>query len=291
MKLIFIDFDGTLYDNRARIIYPSSLSAMEEARNRGHKVFLCSGRSYSGLKEYLPLPVDGICCGSGGEVYIGEELIDSHYMDAESIKKLIPCLDKNRMGYSIETSDGNFLSPAAWDRFLKRHKGIPAETLASIIRSNSWAKLDNGNTGYGKVCKMCVYFSCLSDFLSLMTLSDFHYVVIGKENEADGVAEITRKNVSKATAVQEVAAYYGLNLKNTVAVGDSENDMDLRRVCRLFAAMGNAAATIKESADYITAGIHENGLYHALKHFKLIDGTGDRKMMVKVPNRRSNRIN
>ena len=35
-------------------------------------------------------------------------------------------------------------------------------------------------------------------------------------------------------------------------------------------AMGDGTDVAKEHADYVTRGLHEDGIYHALKHFALI---------------------
>ena len=35
-------------------------------------------------------------------------------------------------------------------------------------------------------------------------------------------------------------------------------------------AMGDGTDVAKEHANYVTKGLHEDGIYHALKHFGLI---------------------
>ena len=49
-KILFIDVDGTLvdYDNN---IPQSAVEAIKIARNNGHKVYICTGRSKS-IKNY-----------------------------------------------------------------------------------------------------------------------------------------------------------------------------------------------------------------------------------------------
>jgi HAD-superfamily hydrolase, subfamily IIB len=272
-KIIFIDFDGTLYDNRARLIYESSIIAMKKSREKGHKIFICSGRSISGLKQYLYLPVDGICCGSGSEVYVGNKLIYSKYFPAKEVKKLIKRLDGSYIGYSLETNNGNYLSPLAWERFIYNHRELSKEAVDLIIKNNDWFKVKNLDIDSLNVCKMCVYFNDLNIFKLLMEQFDLNYVVITKENQRDNIAELTLKNVSKWTAVQKVIKYLSADIKDTIGIGDSENDMELIEGCQLSAAMGNAVDKIKKSADFVTTKINDNGIYNVFKHFKLIDCT------------------
>ena len=55
-----------------------------------------------------------------------------------------------------------------------------------------------------------------------------------------------------------------------MAIGDGENDIDMLRFAGIGIAMGNAPSQVKETADYVTDHIDEDGVMRALKHFGLI---------------------
>ena len=57
-KLVFLDIDGTLVD-KLETIHPSTVKAMELARENGHRLFISSGR-YKGIvpKCLAPLHLD-----------------------------------------------------------------------------------------------------------------------------------------------------------------------------------------------------------------------------------------
>ena len=44
-KYIFLDVDGTLYSPKLGEIPESAMEAIRLAREEGHKIFLCTGRS------------------------------------------------------------------------------------------------------------------------------------------------------------------------------------------------------------------------------------------------------
>ena len=67
-KILFIDVDGTLvdYDNN---IPQSAVEAIKIARNNGHKVYICTGRSKSEVyQELWDIGLDGMIGGNGSYV-------------------------------------------------------------------------------------------------------------------------------------------------------------------------------------------------------------------------------
>lgn len=81
--------------------------------------------------------------------------------------------------------------------------------------------------------------------------------------------EITHKEYNKATAIQFVKDYYNEEYE-TVAIGDSENDLTMLNYADISVAMGNGVDCVKEKADYVTDKIDNDGLYKAFKYLKLI---------------------
>lgn len=80
--------------------------------------------------------------------------------------------------------------------------------------------------------------------------------------------EITHSEYNKATAIQFVKNYYKEKYE-TVAMGDSENDLPMLEYADISIAMGNGVKEVKEKADYVTDKIDNDGLYKAFKHLKL----------------------
>ena len=69
-KYLFFDIDGTLA-GASRRITEKTRWALEEARRRGHKVFLCTGRVPASIVgDAKELQVDGTISGAGSFVEI-----------------------------------------------------------------------------------------------------------------------------------------------------------------------------------------------------------------------------
>jgi HAD superfamily hydrolase (TIGR01484 family) len=66
--------------------------------------------------------------------------------------------------------------------------------------------------------------------------------------------------VNKATGLQAALKELDLSPHNVVAVGDAENDHDFLNLCARSVAVANALPTLKEHADFVTAGDHGRGV-------------------------------
>ena len=82
----------------------------------------------------------------------------------------------------------------------------------------------------------------------------------------DGVVGEAGDYLEVADAIQE----FGINIEDTIAIGDSVYDLEMLETAQLGVAMGNASETVKAYADDITYSVDEDGLYKAFKKYGLI---------------------
>ena len=68
----------------------------------------------------------------------------------------------------------------------------------------------------------------------------------------------------------DILKRYGIDPQDSMAFGDSENDVSMLKAAGIGVAMGNATAQAKAAADYITDDAEKDGIYKALRHFELI---------------------
>lgn len=78
---------------------------------------------------------------------------------------------------------------------------------------------------------------------------------------------IQQAGISKATALAGVAEALGLAPADFVAIGDSENDVDMIRVAGAGAVVGNAVLEAKESADFVATAEFGEGFVEAVAHY------------------------
>lgn len=66
--------------------------------------------------------------------------------------------------------------------------------------------------------------------------------------------------VTKATGLVPALAELGIDAKETIGVGDAENDHAFLRLCGLSVAVDNALPAVKGAADYVTRGARGAGV-------------------------------
>ena len=83
-------------------------------------------------------------------------------------------------------------------------------------------------------------------------------------------ADIIERGNSKAEGLKRLCDYYGINLADTVAFGDSYNDIEIISEAGIGVAMGNAIEELKNAADFITDEVGKDGVYNACVRLGLI---------------------
>ena len=94
--------------------------------------------------------------------------------------------------------------------------------------------------------------------------ADFDF--IDREN---GFAEMVPKNCSKATGMQQLVDYLQMDMKDTIAFGDSLNDLPMMQAANIAVGMGNGTS-LHPYVTFITKDIKENGIYEAMKQLNLL---------------------
>lgn len=64
--------------------------------------------------------------------------------------------------------------------------------------------------------------------------------------------------------MQRLTDQLGIQSNEVLAIGDNENDLSMLQFAGISVAMGNAAQTIKQQADYVTKSNEEDGVNHSL---------------------------
>ncbi len=85
----------------------------------------------------------------------------------------------------------------------------------------------------------------------------------------DWFCEVMAAGATKAAAIEWTASHLGLGTVGILAMGDSPNDIPMLRAATLGVAMGNAALSVREVADVVTASNNEDGVAEAIERYVL----------------------
>lgn len=78
--------------------------------------------------------------------------------------------------------------------------------------------------------------------------------------------DIGPEGINKATGIAEVCKYASVDYKNTMAIGDGDNDLEMIDWVSVGVAMGQGTEEIKALADAITISVEEGGVAFAVEH-------------------------
>ncbi len=63
---------------------------------------------------------------------------------------------------------------------------------------------------------------------------------------------------------------WGVPLADTVAIGDSDNDLTVNEVAGIGIAMGNGEQCAKDAADWVADAVDASGLAHAFERLGVV---------------------
>ena len=90
-------------------------------------------------------------------------------------------------------------------------------------------------------------------------------------NESDGEAvpafNTFKQNNTVCYAIQKAAELLHIGIEDTIAFGDSMNDYEIVQAAGTGIAMGNSVQKLKDTADYVTDDIAQDGVWKACRHF------------------------
>ncbi|PLS03858.1 HAD family hydrolase [Neobacillus cucumis] len=279
IKCIASDMDGTLL-NSMQQISEENKRAILKAQAEGIEFVVATGRSYQEatyvLSEAgLTCPV---ICVNGAEVRSKEgEVLSSTPISKSLAREVAAKLSEHDVYYEIYTDKGAYtIDP---DKAVSILVDIVVSANPEVdpeeIRSAAGARIRDGlihqiedyellfsdeNFLIYKVLAFCfdrnklqAAGEDLKDFTELDITSSGH------EN-----LEITNKHAQKGLALEAFVKEKGIDLAETMAIGDNLNDVSMFERAGRSVAMGNASYEIKALCDVMTAANDEHGVAQAI---------------------------
>ena len=119
-KLIFLDIDGTILAHGEEV-HPAVLEGLRRARNKGHMVFISTGRSHGSVPpEILDMETDGLICSAGSDIWIHGQRAWSAALDTALVEKACKVLDRLDAICLLEGSENIYMSERGGD-FLREN--------------------------------------------------------------------------------------------------------------------------------------------------------------------------
>lgn len=267
IKLIAIDIDGTLINSNFQVT-PEVHDAIQQAKQQGVKIVLCTGRPIAGVQKLL----------KELDLFSGEDFVITYNGSLVQNTRTKETISSFSLTYE-DYLDIDFLA-----RKLNLHVHTEDEdTIYTANRDISpytihEAHLTDMPVKYRTQEEMSPDLSYIKmiivDEPDLIDAAVPHIPTIYQEKynivkSAPFFLEFVNKAAHKGSGLKRLADHLQLDVSEVMAIGDNENDLSMIQYAGLGVAMGNAVDSVKQQADAMTLSNDEHGVAEAIKKYVL----------------------
>lgn len=263
-KVIFFDIDGTLVGFNGKMP-DSTREALKLARAKGHKIALCTGRSKCQIYPWLlEEEFDGIVAGAGAYVECEGKVIFHQHMKLSAIQKAVRYFQENQAIYGFQTAANVVVHTSQVEGMRGIFRGFGIDE-AGVDQIMAGLLVEDGEGFYAEVEKM-MYYKCPKPVEAVRAafLPEMDVTMSSFEEPDESSGEVSGAGVNKATGMQQLIRYFGMDKKDTIAFGDGPNDVEMMQYAQIGVAMGNSVEFLKQHAYMVTDDVESDGIIHAL---------------------------
>lgn len=265
-KLVALDLDGTVVGPDLTID-DDVRAAIRAAQTQGVIVTIATGRVYAAALPFVELlGIDApVICFQGAAVRdprTGIALFE-HRLPAEPARRLIELL-LAKGAYPVASINDRLYVTHMSDEFdiyehydaSARAQAVIAPDLAELVEATPPLKVLFAGQPAVVAAHLRVLEAAFDGQLGLVRSHEFF-------------GEATAPDISKGSALEELAARLGIPREQTLAIGDERNDVEMLQWAGLGLAMGNANRAVQQAADAVIPSVAETGVAWALRRYVL----------------------
>lgn len=277
-KIIFLDIDDTLIDHKkVNKVLDSTIDAINQARQNGHKVVLCTGRTRSNVHpQIIPFEHDGEIYGAGTTIIVEGQHLFNVNIPKKDLGEMLKDFKQFDFGYTLE---GEFDSYC--DNYCtERRKGFPAKHGVSkewsdiLSSEDTHFSMDSFDLERSNPMNKITFFAKNHDDIQNFTSKwneRYDFIIHSKLAEGGRIAvEIVLKGISKASGMDIILNHFNMSVENSIAFGDSMNDYEMIQHANIGVAMMNSSEKLKSVADIVCGYAYEDSIYDTFKKLNLI---------------------
>ena len=257
VRLVAIDMDGTLLPTFSQTISRRNAEALKAAQRAGITIAIATGRrtAYTApLLEGLGLRADMPLITSNGAVTrtLGGEPLDRSHLQARVARGLCGLL--RPFGTLVFTFDQIGHGELLLEDFEQAHQRIALWVEANrdaieVVRPLENALEDGNDPIQGMVTGGIEKMRQAEEALKSSEWSPFCEAVRTEYPARDlSILDLLPPGVSKGWALERLAARLGVDRKETMAIGDNWNDVNMLEWAGQAVVMGNAAQELRTLA-------------------------------------------
>ncbi len=253
-KLLAVDIDGTMLRSDGTLSV-RVLDAMRRAVEAGIHLVPATGRPMAIATDVVDASgLDDFWIFANGAItrHVGrDELVRAFWMDREVVVELLERIRRRMPNarFAIEFAT-TMAYEAGFEKVVPNQPPVPptadlAATLEQVDDPVQKLLVFDDTSDLGRLWDEV---HVATDGLSVPSYSGLAFI------------ELAPERVTKATALELLAGDLGLSAGDVGAVGDNHNDVTMLEWAGTGYAMGNAAPSIRESADVVLPGNDDDGV-------------------------------
>jgi Cof subfamily protein (haloacid dehalogenase superfamily) len=258
IKALFFDIDGTLVSFRTHQIPANTVEALTQAKARGVKVFISTGRPVQFIVNLGQIAhlIDGYISTSGALCFVGDHTVCRHALLKEDVGTLLDACHR----YDVPAVVCGLQSIGVF-----QPAPIVDETFREGLGLHDFAFDAVDNVLRQPVLQFTPFFSPQQEAEVKPTLKACY-----SGRWSPRFTDITHSDADKGKGLEAMSRYLDLPLEATMAFGDGGNDVAILKRAGIGVAMGNGGPEVKAAADYVTTSVDDDGVGQALRHFGVI---------------------
>jgi Cof subfamily protein (haloacid dehalogenase superfamily) len=276
-KAIFLDMDGTILNHYNEVSIQTK-EIIDDLRKKGIYVFIATGRAMNEINKVVPpgFQVDGMVTSNGMAGYIGEKVLFEHSLDLGLVETVIEKARNSKVYYELFPYGTSRISLNQDKQYMEEEIRDPKPESVGI---NEWISREQAikdsitwkDKVEGTKFSKFYFFTRTKEHINqwIDELNELKKEIdFTTSTSSDHNVELMVANVNKATGIKEMLNRFNLSVDETMAIGDSNNDMQMLKLVKFSVAMKNASDEVKELAvDETEFTCDEDGVYHYLKKF------------------------
>jgi 5-amino-6-(5-phospho-D-ribitylamino)uracil phosphatase len=269
IRLVALDLDGTLLDPYGKLT-PAVRDAVARVARRDLRIVVCTGRRFrTALPHARALGLDGAIVVNNGAIVkdlATSETIQHAYLPDSEFAEVIAHVRSHGppLVYVDTYADGIDIFTEQRDRahpFQREYLDDQGEVVTFVD--------DVARTARGRV----IMVSTMADAGSLAALRERALMRFGariqthsllNKNYQGQILEFLSPSAGKWSALERLAASWGIAPAEIAAVGDDTNDAEMLGRVGLGIAMGNALPEVRAAARFAVKSNAEGGAAEAL---------------------------
>ena len=275
IKYIFVDLDGTFLDSNKQVSKDCVQFIKDLKKQYDVHFGIASGRALTSLlplveKQELDEIIDVIVANNGAKIldWESKKIINLPYVKKEEIQIILNTF-QNLKGLTICFHNKNKL-------FASR----TTERILGIQRFNNEEYLSNPlkNNSYLSTPRVMLILDKPVDEEYVKKIRTVSFEGLTSCRSENDVYEFMNKETSKANGIKQYVTQRDSSLDEVMVFGDSDNDIEMLKECKLGIAMKNARPMIQNVSDDITyktndeEGVMDYLLHHTDLFERVIEG-------------------